>query len=90
MIGVLSPGKPYLVKSSRTSSSTSSKSSSLVRQDHDAWQVTLPPEAICLPNDIVVRMVIHQLATLTEEAGGQTNREEKVELSRVLNVLLQK
>ena len=62
----------------------------LVRQDHDAWQVTLPPEAICLPNDIVVRMVIHQLATLTEEAGGQTNREEKVELSRVLNVLLQK
>jgi len=63
----------------------------LVRRDHDTWELTLPPEAIYIPSDVAVRMLIHQLASLTDETAGQPRTaEEKVELSRLLNVLLEK
>lgn len=40
---------------------------------------------------MAVRMVVHQLAVLTEETGEHPDRTaEKVELSRLLGVLLQK
>ncbi|MBZ5680502.1 MAG: C40 family peptidase [Acidobacteriia bacterium] len=63
----------------------------LVRRDRDTWEITLPPRAIYLPSDMAVRMVVHQLAVLTEETGEHPDRTaEKVELSRLLGVLLQK
>jgi hypothetical protein len=63
----------------------------LVRRDRDTWELLLPPEAIYLPSDTAVRMLIHQLAALTEETSGQpSTADEKVELSRLLNVLLEK
>jgi len=62
----------------------------LVRRDYDTWELTLPPNAIYVPNNIAVRMLAHQLATLTDETAGQTSTpEQKVELSRLLSALLQ-
>ena len=61
----------------------------LVRRDFDTWELTLPPDVIYVPNNIAVRMLAHQLATLTDETAGQTSTpEQKVELSRLLSVLL--
>jgi hypothetical protein len=52
--------------------------------------ITLPPDAIYAPNNIAVRMVAHQLATLTDETAGQTSTpEQKVESGRLLSVLLE-
>jgi hypothetical protein len=63
----------------------------LVRHDRNTWELLLPPEAIYLPSDVAVRMLVHQLAALTEETSGQlSTADEKVELSRLLNVLLEK
>jgi hypothetical protein len=63
----------------------------LVRRDHNTWELTLPPEAIYIPSDVAVRMLVHQLAALTAEPVGQPRAaEEKVELSRLLSVLLEK
>src|SRR6266849_8276114 len=39
----------------------------LVRRDHNTWELTLPPEAIYIPSDVAVRMLVHQLAALTAE-----------------------
>jgi hypothetical protein len=62
----------------------------LVRRDYDSWELMLPPNVIYVPNDIAVRMLAHQLATLTDETAGETSTpERKVELSRLLSVLLQ-
>jgi hypothetical protein len=63
----------------------------LVRRDYDTWEVTLPPEAIYIPNNIAVQMLAHQLAALTDETAGQTSTpEQKVEICRLLSVLLEK
>jgi hypothetical protein len=63
----------------------------LVRRDHDTWELTLPTEAIYVPSDIAVRMLVHQLEGLTEETVEQPiSAEKKVQLSRLLNVLLEK
>lgn len=63
----------------------------LVRRDRDTWELTLPPEAMYVPSEIAVRVLAHQLASLTEETAGQPiTAEEKVELSRLLSVLLEK
>ncbi len=63
----------------------------LVRRDHNTWELTLPPEAIYIPSDVAVRMLVHQLAALTAETLAQPRTaDEKVELSRLLNVLLEK
>ena len=62
----------------------------LVRRDYDTWELMLPPNSIYVPNNIAVRMLAHQLATLTDETAGQTSTpEQKVELSRLLSVLLE-
>jgi len=62
----------------------------LVRRDHSTWELTLPPEAIYIPSDVAVRMLVQQLASLTAETVGQPwTAEEKLELSRLLNVLLE-
>ena len=58
---------------------------------HACAAAGIPSRAIYLPSDMAVRMVVHQLAVLTEETGEHPDRTaEKVELSRLLGVLLQK
>src|SRR5260370_38436357 len=56
----------------------------LVRRDHNTWELTLPPEAIYIPSDVAVRMLVQQLASLTAETARQTpSTEQKGELSRL-------
>jgi hypothetical protein len=63
----------------------------LVRRDPNTWEVTAPSAASYVQSDIAVRTLAHQLATLTDEnAEPPVNAEEKVQLSRLLNALLEK
>jgi hypothetical protein len=63
----------------------------LVRRGHDTWELALPTEAIYVPSDVAVRMLVRQLEGLTEETVEQPIRaEKKVQLSRLLNMLLEK
>jgi NlpC/P60 family len=63
----------------------------LVRRDHDGWELSLPQEAIYVRNDVALRMLARQLVALTNETAGQSSTpEEKVEVSRLLSVLLEK
>jgi hypothetical protein len=63
----------------------------LVRRDHDSWEITLPADATYLPSEIAVRTLAHQLSALTDEtAATPGTAEEKLQLSRLLNLSLQK
>jgi hypothetical protein len=63
----------------------------LVRQDSKTWELTAPAGASCVPGDIAIRTLAHQLAALTDENAEQpVNPDEKVQLSRLLNALLEK
>jgi hypothetical protein len=63
----------------------------LVRRDHDTWEITIPSEAIYIQSDLAVRMLAHELAALTDDtAGAPSGAAEKLELSRLLNVFLEK
>jgi hypothetical protein len=63
----------------------------LFRRDPNTWEIAPSSEASYIPSEIVVRTLAHQLAALTEEnAEPPVNPEEKVQLSRLLNALLEK
>jgi hypothetical protein len=62
----------------------------LSRRDKTSWELTVPRDRIYLPQDIAVRIMSHQLAQLTEERPDNTTRpQQKAELARVLDSLLQ-
>jgi hypothetical protein len=63
----------------------------LNRRANSSWDLTLPSDTVYIPRAFAVRILAHQLATLTEdspEAGG--NSQQKAELARLLNQLLAK
>ena len=63
----------------------------MVRRDHDTWEITIPAEAIYLQSDVAVRTLAHQLAALTDDApGAPSTAGEKLQLSRLLSVFLEK
>ncbi len=63
----------------------------MVRRDHDTWEITIPAEAIYIQSDVAVRTLAHQLAALTDDAAGvPSTPEEKLQLSRLLSVFLEK
>jgi hypothetical protein len=63
----------------------------LVRRDRETWEITVPAEASYIQSDAAVRMLAHQLAALTEENVEQAGiASEKLQLSRLLNVFLEK
>jgi len=62
-----------------------------VRRDHDNWEITLPSEAIYIPSDVAVRTLAHQLSALTDETeAGSSVADQKLQLSRLLNLSLEK
>ena len=61
---------------------------SLTWRDRDSWEITLPPDAIYLPRDIAVRILAHQLATLTD-TEPKSAESKKVVLARLLKLLLE-
>jgi len=63
----------------------------LRRRSHDTWELALPPQVIYVSNGFAVRMLVHQLAALTEDASEPPDSiDEKIELAHLLSALLQK
>ena len=62
----------------------------LSRRDKTSWELTAPRGTIYVPQEIAVRIMSHQLAQLTDERPDNSARpQQKAELARVLNSLLQ-
>ena len=58
---------------------------------HDTWVITIPSDAIYIQSDVAVRVLAHQLAALTDDnAGAPSTAADKLQLSRLLNVFLEK
>jgi hypothetical protein len=63
----------------------------LSRRDNSSWELTPSRDTIYLPQPTAVRILAHELARLTEDSPDTVNRtEEKAELARILDVLLEK
>jgi hypothetical protein len=64
---------------------------SLRRRNNASWELRPATDTIRLPSSIAVRMLAHELATLTEDNPSATGKtENKAELARVLDMLLSK
>jgi hypothetical protein len=62
----------------------------LKRRSHDTWELALPPQVIYVSNGFAVRMLVRQLAALTEDASGSPDSmDAKIELAHLLSALLQ-
>jgi hypothetical protein len=63
----------------------------LRRRSPDTWELALPPQVIYISNGLAVRMLVHQLAALTEDASEPPDSiDAKIELAHLLSALLQK
>ena len=63
----------------------------LRRGPHDTWELALPPQVTYVSNGFAVRLLVHQLAALTEDASGRPDSTDaKMELAHLLSALLQK
>jgi len=63
---------------------------SLRRLDKRGWELTLPQDTVYLPQDVAVRMLAHNLASLTEGNPDSSNTvEQKAQLARLLASLLE-
>ena len=72
----------------RQTNSTTSSRWNLRRSGSDSWELALPQDAIYIPREVAARLLAHQLAALTDAHSiGQSDR--KVQLARLLNVLLE-
>ncbi len=62
----------------------------LIRRDKTSWDLTPPRGTIYLPQQIAARILAQQLAQLTEDRPDSTTKpQQKAELARLLNSLLQ-
>jgi len=63
----------------------------MIRRDDHTWALVPPDEPVYVPSDIAVLLLAHQLAMLTERSPAQAGAfEEEVEISKLLNTLLQR
>ncbi len=63
----------------------------LSRRDNSSWELTPARDTIYLPQPIAARILAHELAQLTEDRSETVSRtEEKAELARMLDMLLEK
>ncbi len=62
----------------------------LRRGPHDTWELALPPQVTYVSNGFAVRLLVHQLAALTEDPSGPPDSiDAKIELAHLLGALLQ-
>ena len=61
----------------------------LTRRDVSSWEVIFPLDAVYIPREIAVRLFAHQLASMTDNPDPDVSDTEKIQLARLLNVLLQ-
>ncbi|PYX49511.1 MAG: hypothetical protein DMG79_08495 [Acidobacteria bacterium] len=63
----------------------------LVHRDADGWELLAPPKTTYIPHDVAVRLLAHQLASLTDsKPDAGSSLENQAQLARALNTLLQK
>jgi len=60
----------------------------LHRRSADVWELALPVDAIYVPREVVVHLMAHELAALTDADSSNSNSDDKARLARWLNVLL--
>jgi hypothetical protein len=58
----------------------------LHRRSDTNWELALPQSAVYVPRDAAVRLLAHQLATLTDDSAGHTD--QKAQLAHLLGILL--
>jgi hypothetical protein len=68
--------------------STVTKRFSLTRRDPASWEVIIPADSVYVPRDSAVRIFAHQLASLTDHPDPDAGGTEKVQLARLLSVLV--
>jgi len=62
----------------------------LRRRDRQSWEMALPESALFLSRDGAVEILAHQLATMAETSGAQSNSaRQKAQLAQMLNALLE-
>jgi hypothetical protein len=61
---------------------------SLTRRDPASWEVIVPDDATFVPREAAVRIFAHQLASLTDHPDPSAGETEKVQLARLLSVLV--
>jgi len=62
----------------------------LRRHDKNSWELTLPQNATYLSQEMAVRILAHQLATLADSGSNSANvANQKAELARLLSSLLE-
>jgi hypothetical protein len=61
---------------------------SLTHRDPESWEVIIPSDAVYVPRESAVRIFAHQLASLTDHPGPDASETEKVQLARLLSVLV--
>jgi hypothetical protein len=62
----------------------------LRRRDKSGWELTLPQNAIYLPQDVAVRLLARQLANLTETSSNPPHSSaQKAQLAHLLDSLLE-
>ena len=63
----------------------------LRRRSQDTWELALPPQVIYVSNGFAVRMLVHQLAALTDDTSAPPDSiDAKIELAHLLSALLEK
>jgi hypothetical protein len=63
----------------------------LTRRDNTSWELTPSRDTIYVPQHVAVRVLAHELAQLTEDSPATASRtQDKAELARLLDVLLEK
>lgn len=67
---------------------TLTKRFSLTRRDPASWEVIIPADAVYVPRDSAVRIFAHQLASLTDHPDPSAGETEKIQLARLLSVLV--
>jgi NlpC/P60 family len=62
----------------------------LYRVSAEDWEIALPTNAVYLPRESAVRLLAHQLSALTDTSSSEpANSDQKVQLARWLNLLLE-
>lgn len=68
--------------------STVTKRFSLTHRDPESWEVIIPADAVYVPRESAVRIFAHQLASLTDHPDPAASETEKIQLARLLSVLV--
>jgi hypothetical protein len=62
----------------------------LRRRDKGSWELTLPPDTTYISQEMAVRVMAHQLASLADSSSNSASIvDHKAELARLLSSLLE-